>query len=165
MCAVYNDSEFGQTDDQATWFSNFVTLATDRSHTVAAPGACLKSLAPLSITPACTSLKTCYRSALYGTSFAAPLVAGTVALCIHSRPCAGLTPAQIIQKIVADAAAYNQANPGYGFQGDPLHPITGELLRLPDPGRALLSRARGAESPRRLGTSHPLEVDDDPPIR
>jgi subtilisin len=26
---------------------------------------------------------------------------------------------------VADAAAYSQANPGYGFQGDPLRPISG----------------------------------------
>jgi subtilisin len=56
-----------------------------------------------------------------GTSFAAPQVAGTVALCIYSGPCAGLTPAQIIAKIVSDAAAYNTANPGYGFTGDPLH--------------------------------------------
>lgn len=32
-----------------------------------------------------------------------------------------------MQKIVADAAAYNQANPTYGFLGDPLH--------SPDPGK------------------------------
>ena len=57
---------------------------------------------------------------------ASPHVAGTVALCIASGPCAGLTPPQIVQKIVADAAAYNQANPGYGFLGDPLEPITGK---------------------------------------
>ena len=32
----------------------------------------------------------------------------------------------MIQKIVADATAYNTANPGYGFLGDPLEPITGK---------------------------------------
>lgn len=62
-----------------------------------------------------------------GTSMATPYVAGTVTLCIASGPCGGLTPAQIIQKIVGDAAAYNQANSGYGFTGDPQH--------SPDPNR------------------------------
>ena len=35
---------------------------------------------------------------------------------------------QIIQKIVSDAATYNNAkkNAGYGFQGDPLRPISGK---------------------------------------
>ena len=56
-----------------------------------------------------------------GTSFSSPYVAGTVALCIADGQCAGLTPAQIIQKMVSDAAAYNDSNPGYGFTGDPLH--------------------------------------------
>ena len=36
-----------------------------------------------------------------------------------------LTPATIITKIVADAPDYNVANPDYGFQGDPQHPIAG----------------------------------------
>jgi hypothetical protein len=33
-----------------------------------------------------------------------------------------------VQKIVADAAAYNtvKQNSGYGFQGDPLRPISGK---------------------------------------
>jgi subtilisin len=57
---------------------------------------------------------------------ASPHVAGTVALCVWAGGCAGLTPAQINAKIVGDAAAYNQANPGYGFQGDPLRPIAGK---------------------------------------
>ena len=60
------------------------------------------------------------------TSYATPLVAGAVVLCIYSGPCKGLTPRQVIERIVADAAAYNQANPGYGFLGDPLRPITGK---------------------------------------
>lgn len=104
-------------DDIAAEFSNFATLATDQAHTVAAPGVCVPS--------------TYNDGALghgSGTSFASPLTAGTVALCIYSGPCAGLTPAQIVRKIVADAAAYNAAkqNVGYGFQGDPLRPISGK---------------------------------------
>jgi hypothetical protein len=56
---------------------------------------------------------------------AAPHVTGTVALCIYSGACAGLTPSQIIQQIRSDAAAYNTAHPSYGFTGDPLHPVSG----------------------------------------
>jgi len=52
-------------------------------------------------------------------------VTGTVALCIASGPCAGLTPAQIIAKIVTDAQTYNTANPSYGFVGDLLRPVAG----------------------------------------
>jgi hypothetical protein len=46
-----------------------------------------------------------------------------VALCLASgkKPCAGLTPAQIIRKVVGDATADTTANPGYGFTSDPFH--------------------------------------------
>ena len=37
-----------------------------------------------------------------------------------------MAPAQIIQKIVSDAANYNNAHPEYGFVGDPLRPVTGK---------------------------------------
>jgi subtilisin len=103
-------------DDSPASFSNFATLPSDRAHTVAAVAECVASTLNGSL----------YGSGS-GTSFAAPAVAGTVALCIASGPCAGLTPAQIVQKIVADAAAYTNATPGYGFNGDPLHPA--------DPGK------------------------------
>ncbi|MEA2368654.1 MAG: hypothetical protein QOH38_1372, partial [Thermoleophilaceae bacterium] len=44
---------------------------------------------------------------------------------IVSGQCTG-TPAQVIQKIRSDAAAWNAANPFYGFTGDPLHaPVSG----------------------------------------
>ena len=111
-------------DDSPANFSNFATLPSDRAHTVAAVGECVAST---------------INGGLYGsgtgTSFAAPAVAGTVALCIASGPCAGLTPAQIVQKIVADTANYNTATPSYGFTGDPLHPA--------DPGKyyGFLARA------------------------
>ena len=99
-------------DDMAASFSNFATLSSDQAHTIAAPGVCIFSTVP---------------SGGYaidsGTSMASPHVAGTVALCIASRTCGGMTPAQIIQKIVIDAADHTNAQPGYGFVGDPLHPI------------------------------------------
>ena len=102
-------------DDGPAFFSNFATLLADQAHTVAAPGVCNSSTFP---------------GGLYavgsGTSFSAPVVAGTVALCIASGPCAGLTPTQIIAKIVNDAAVYNSANLDYGFDGDPNHPIAGK---------------------------------------
>ena len=53
---------------------------------------------------------------------ATPHVAGAVGLCIATARCAGLTPAQIVQKIRADAAVQPLA---YGFVGDPSRPIAG----------------------------------------
>jgi subtilisin len=104
VCATH------QGDDVPAFFSNFATLPADQAHTIAAPGVCDQST---------------YKGDIYGvssgTSFASPVVAGTVALCIASGPCAGLTPAQIVAKIVSDATAYNTGNPGYGFTGDPQH--------------------------------------------
>ncbi len=97
-------------DDTAAAFSNFASLATDIAHTVAASGVCIGS----------TIIGGTYGGGS-GTSFAAPAVTGLIALCISTGACAGLTPAQIITKMVSDAAVYNQANPDYGFTGDPQH--------------------------------------------
>jgi subtilisin len=102
-------------DDLAASFSNFATLPSDQVHTVAAPGTCVLS----------TWIDRRY-ILNWGTSFATPHAAGAVALCIASGSCSGLTPPQIIQKIVGDAATYNTATPGYGFVGDPLRPISGK---------------------------------------
>jgi subtilisin family serine protease len=104
-------------DDTVAFFSSFATLPSDRAHTVSASGVCILS----------TYLGGGY-DLISGTSQSAPAVTGTVALCIAVGPCAGLTPAQVIQKIVSDAAAYNsnRRNSGYGFGGDPLRPITGK---------------------------------------
>jgi subtilisin len=100
-------------DDSAAFFSNYATLAEDQAHTVAAPGVCVNSTFPDGQYATDT-----------GTSFAAPVAAGTVALCLHTA-CRGMTPRQVIRKIVADARTYNRANPGYGYEGDPLRPFSG----------------------------------------
>jgi subtilisin len=102
-------------DDTAAFFSNFATIGADQAHTVAAPGVCIV-----------TDFLGGQLAIESGTSFASPLVAGMAALCIASGPCAGLTPPQIVQKLVSDAATYNSANPGYGFAGDPLRPQAGK---------------------------------------
>jgi subtilisin len=103
-------------DDTASGFSNFAMSNGDRARTVAGPGVCILSTAPGG-----------GYDTESGTSFASPHVAGTVALCMLVGACVG-TPAQIIQKIVADAAAYNTGTggTGYGFAGDPLRPIAGK---------------------------------------
>lgn len=114
-------------DDVAASFSNYATTAAEETHTIAAPGVCILSDAPPG--PQGTATHPNYE-ALSGTSQAAPLVAGAVALCLGEGgapgPCSGLTPAQIVQKMIADAAAHAAADPGYGFTGDPQHPITGQ---------------------------------------
>jgi subtilisin len=112
------------TDDAFASFSSFATLAADEAHTIAAPGRCiLSTAAPHSLIWGGSNAP--LYGVLSGTSMAAPHVTGTVALCIYSGACAGLTPSQIIQKIRSDAAAYNTTHPSYGFTGDPLHPVSG----------------------------------------
>jgi subtilisin family serine protease len=104
----------GYPDDSAAPFSNFATLRVDQAHTLAAPGVCIAS--------------TYFGSDVAvdsGTSYASPFGTGMVALCIARGACAGLTPAQIVSKIVKDAADYNTKHTDYGFVGDPRHPGTG----------------------------------------
>lgn len=101
--------EFGQFDDEVAIFSNFATLASDRNHTIAAPGVCTESTVPDGYGIA------------DGTSFSAPAVAGTAALCIARGKCNG--PHQTMHRLLKDAKAYNLAHPNYGFLGDPLDPI------------------------------------------
>lgn len=91
-------------DDTAADFSNFATLASDKAHTIAAPGVCIKS-----------TWKGGGYNTISGTSMASPHAAGTAAVCIASGACAGLSPAQIIQKLRADAAARPVS---YGFAED-----------------------------------------------
>jgi subtilisin len=109
----------GQTDDAYATYSNYAASPTDQAHTIAAPGTCVTSDALGGGT-----------STYYGTSQAAPHVAGALALCLSdggiAGPCAGLTPAQIIAKVRADAAA--NASSSNGFAGDPLRPLSGKYF-------------------------------------
>jgi subtilisin len=109
-----NPNSAPQTDDKYASFSSYATKAADQAHTVAAPGVCVYS-----------TWKGSAYGYLQGTSMAAPHGTGTAHLCILSGQCPG-PPAETIQKIRADAAAYTQANPGWGFTGDPLRPVTGK---------------------------------------
>ena len=102
-----------QTDDKYTSFSSYAVTELNKSHTIAGPGACIYS----------TWLNGGY-AYQQGTSMAAPHVAGAAHRCIVSGQCAG-TPAETIQKLRADAEAWNVANPGWGFTGDPTRPVTG----------------------------------------
>jgi len=105
---------YKETDDKYASFSDWAGNASQQAHTVAAPGVCIWS----------TFLNSSY-GYLTGTSMSSPVVVGTVELCIKAAACDGV-PANEIQKIRADAQAYTQANPQYGFTGDPLHsPVTG----------------------------------------
>ena len=58
---------------------------------------------------------------------ASPHVPGAVALCLDDAgepgPCAGLSPARIIEMMRAEAAERSRAETNYGFAGDPAQPV------------------------------------------
>jgi subtilisin family serine protease len=101
-----------ETDDKHFSSSSYAVNG-DAVHTIAAPGSCIWST---------------YKGGTYGnltgTSMAAPHAAAAAHLCIASGQCPG-TPAETIQKLRADAEAHSLADPGFGFTGDPLRPVTG----------------------------------------
>ncbi|HYT40637.1 MAG TPA: S8 family serine peptidase [Acidimicrobiia bacterium] len=103
----------GGHDDTAADFSDYaVPGSAEANHTIAAPGVCITS-----------TWNDGRTKTISGTSMASPHVAGLVARCIDAGPCAGMTPAQIIAKLRADAAARPADQ---GFLGDPNHPIDGK---------------------------------------
>jgi subtilisin len=106
----------GEADDRYAAYSNYAGTATAaRDHTIAAPGTCVVSDRLGGGT-----------SMYYGTSQAAPHVAGAVALCIGNGgvdgPCAGLPPAAVIARVRADAAAWSTL--ATAFYGDPMRPVS-----------------------------------------
>jgi len=107
-------------DDTVARFSNYAATSVGAAHTIAAPGTCITS-----------DLVGGGTAVLSGTSMAAPHVAGSVALCLGSDaspgPCAGMTPAQIIDRMRADAAAHSTEVPAFGFVGDLARPAVGRF--------------------------------------
>ena len=101
------------TDDTAASFSNWATSAADRARTVAAPGACITSTSPGGL----------YSAARHGTSFASPVTAGAVALCLQSGRCPEGDGRESVARFRELVEGHNRKHPDHGYQGDPIRPV------------------------------------------
>ena len=110
-CGTQDFSRFGQKDDEPAFFSNFATTSDDKAHTVSGPGVCMLSTVPGGY------------DVNHGTSFASPAVAGSVALCISQKACTG-SAEQVMEQYLDLTRAYTKRHHDYGFEGDPVHPIS-----------------------------------------
>ena len=110
-CGTQDFSKYGQKDDEPAFFSNFATTSDDKAHTVSGPGVCMVSTVPGGY------------DVNHGTSFASPAVAGSVALCISQKACTG-SAEQIMEQYLDLTKAYTKRHHDYGFEGDPVHPIS-----------------------------------------
>ena len=97
-------------DDTFSAYSNYAFSPADQNHTAAAPGNCI-----LTTTPDGGYLP------FSGTSAAAPLATGVVALCLQAAPpsgCKGLSVPQIISAVRSQAFDYGTSHPNHRFVGD-----------------------------------------------
>ena len=126
-CFGQDFGALGQRDDAAATYSNVAISAEDRAHTMAGPATCVPSTLPLDVGG---------YGVASGTSFSAPLLSGTAALCIDSGRCPPASPLETRELLLQDAAAYNADHPEYGFAGDPLRPPPDPRLLAAGPTRA-----------------------------
>ncbi len=152
-----------ETDDEYASFSNFAATPVGSSHSVAGPGVCIRSTWPDGY------------DTISGTSMASPHVAGVVAACLdEGAPCAGETPARVIDRVRAAAEAKTAGDPTYGFRGDPADPVAGRYYGhlawagVADAGAAARSSTTvdaGAVTvqigTRKSGSAEQLAADDD----
>ena len=97
-------------DDTYVGFSNFAVLSADRARVLAAPAVCVPSTVPGGGTGV-------PRRDEHG----GPHIAGTAG---SVSPMADATaPEATRQTLLDDAESLNLLNPGYGFLGDPIHPL------------------------------------------
>lgn len=110
-----------EADDGYASFSNYAATPAGSAHAIAAPGVCIRSTWPGGT----------YQT-ISGTSMASPHIAGAVALCLdeggREGPCAGRSPAEVADKMRADAASRAAAEVGSGFAGDPGQPLSGRYF-------------------------------------
>ncbi len=101
----------GGSDEYSSDYSNYAGQYADRNHTIALPGSCMKTT-------------WFYNDYIYrsGTSFAAPLGTGLIALCDASGVCSPDARTAIGQ-VVTRAQDCNYADVNYGYNGDPFSQV------------------------------------------